>query len=197
MKKIFALLVVFTFAYHLSAAESGLFQKDTLESKGYDGVSLLGGGLFLGYYGYGFFGNRSLSVPPFNAYYEFGVHEYVTIGPFVGMGRWDYRYINSDYTWTFYHLGARGSFHLTNIINELLDASIDEDKIDLYISILSGIEIRNFNSQSFPDLYDNSLRFFVGPITGVRYYLGNSFAVYAEGGRGALGVLSFGVSLKF
>ena len=197
MKKIFTLLIVFTFVYQLSASESGLFQKDTVESTGYEGVSLLGGGLFIGYYGYGFFGTRSLSIPPFNAYYEFGVHEYVTLGPFAGMGRWDYRYINSDYSWTFYHLGARGSFHLTNIINEVLGGDIDEEKIDWYVSILSGLEIRNFNSQTFPELYDNTVRIFIGPITGVRYYLGDNFAIYAEGGRGALGVLSFGVSLKF
>lgn len=197
MKRIFTILAITLFALHLSAGNNGLFQNDTVKSEGYKGVSLLGGGFFLGYYGYGFFGTRSLSVPPINAYYEFGVHEYVTLGPFAGMGRWDYRYINSDYTWTFYHLGARGSFHLTTIINDVLDADIDEDKIDWYISVLSGLEIRNFNSQTFPDLYDNRVRIFLGPITGVRYYLGNNFAIYAEGGRGALGVLSFGVSLRF
>jgi hypothetical protein len=197
MKRITIFLFAIMFAFHLSASNAGVLQKDTIRSSGYNGVSLLGGGLFIGYYGYGFFGTRSLSIPPLNAYYELGVHEYVTLGPFVGIGRWDYRYINSDYTWTFYHLGARGSFHLSNIINEVLDASIDEDKIDWYISVLSGVEIRNFSSQAFPELYDNSIRIFFGPITGVRYYLGNNFAVYAEGGRGALGVLSFGVSLKF
>jgi len=197
MKKIFTLIVVCIFAFNLSANETGLFHKKADEPVGYTGVSLLGGGFFIGYYGYGFFGTRSLSIPPFNAYYEFGVHEYVTLGPFAGMARWDYRWSNSDYTWTFYHLGARGSFHLTNIINEVLGGDIDEDKIDWYVSVLSGLEIRNFDSQTFPDLYENRVRIFLGPITGVRYYLGNNFAIYAEGGRGALGVLSFGVSLRF
>jgi hypothetical protein len=197
MKRIFTFLAITLFALHLSAGNHGLSYNDTIRSEGYKGVSLLGGGLFLGYYGYGFFGTRSLSIPPFNAYYELGVHEYVTLGPFAGMGKWEYRYVNSDYTWTFYHLGARGSFHLSNIINEVLGADIDENKIDFYISILSGLEIRNFSSEAFPDLYDNTIRIFIGPITGVRYYLGNNFAIYAEGGRGALGFLSFGVSLKF
>ena len=197
MKRIFTILAITLFALHLSAGNNGLFQNDTVKSAGYEGVSLLGGGFYLGYYGYNIIGTRNLAIPPFNAYYEFGVHEYVTIGPFIGIGRWDYLYVNNDFSWTYYHLGARGSFHLTNIINEVLGGNIDEDKIDFYITVLSGLEIRYFNNKISPEQDETNFSIFLGPITGVRYYLGNNFAIYAEGGRGALGVLSFGVSLKF
>ncbi len=197
MKRIFTFAAIALFALQLSAGNNGLFQKDTIKSEGFDGVSLLGGGLYLGYYSYNFFGTRSLSIPPIKAYYEYGIHEYVTIGPFVGMARWSYRYINSDYSWTFYQVGARGSLHLVSLINNVLDANIDESKVDWYITVLSGLEIRNYSSQTFPDLYDNRVRVILGPITGVRYYIGDNFALFAEGGRGALGYLSLGVSLKF
>jgi len=197
MKKIFTLVVVCALTFHLSASETGLFERNNQKSQGFEGVSLLGGGLYLGYYGYGFFGTRSLSIPPFIAYYEYGVHEYVTVGPFVGMARWSYRYINSDYSWTFYQVGARGSFHLVPLINEVLGSNIDEDKVDLYVSVLSGLEIRNYSSQTFPDLYNNRVRVVLGPITGFRYYLGKNFALYGEGGRGSFGYINFGVSLKF
>lgn len=168
------------------------------ETVDYTGKILVGGGLSLGYYNYGFLGSRSISVPPLNAYIEYGVHEFITAGAFVGYGRWSYDYLstNSGYSWSFLNAGARGSVHITRFFNEVFGQDIDEEKIDWYISILGGLEIRGYNSTLYPDLYDNTTRVFLGPVTGVRYYLGNNFALYLEGGRGSLGYLTFGLSAK-
>ncbi len=191
---LFLSLIVFLPDNH---AHSTTIEKSNDTSLDYSGVSLLGVGLSIGYYSYGFFGTRSVSVPPLNVYYELGIHEYITAGPFGGYARWDYRYSNSDYAWTFYQIGARGSFHLTSILNEVFGNTIDEDKIDWYIAIMSGLEIRSFSSNAHPDLYSNRNRIFFGPTAGVRYYLGSNFALYLEGGRGSLGALTFGISTRF
>lgn len=196
MKRILTVMTVFMAINLCMASENQNFAISN-DDPGFKGTSLFGAGLYLGYWGYGFYGTRSLVVPPLNVYYELGVHEYITVGPFVGFGRWDYRYVNYNYSWSFYHLGARGSFHLTTLINELLGNEIDAEKIDLYLTVMSGLEIRNYSSTYYSDLYDNSYRIFIGPSAGFRYYLSNNFALYVEGGRGALGALNFGVSVKF
>ncbi len=197
MKNLFPLLLVFFLFSHIGSTTGNTLSDDPVTTFDYSGTSLVGGGLSLGYYNYGFSGSRSVSVPPLNAYYEFGFHEFITGGPFAGYGRWDYGYQTSNYTWSFTHLGARGSFHVTRFLNEVFDNDIDEEKIDWYITIMSGIEVRSYNSTVYPDLYDNRMRIFFGPIAGIRYYLGNNFAIYFEGGRGALGALSFGISTRF
>jgi hypothetical protein len=168
----------------------------------FKGTSLLGVGISLGYYGYGYLGNRTLSLPPLNVYYELGVHEYITVGPFLGFARWSYRYNIAtpyEYSWTFMQLGARGSFHLVGLFNEAFGESFDEDKFDIYVTVMSGLEIRNYSSNfdSSPYGYENSVRIFFGPVLGFRYYLGNNLALFLEGGRGSLGVATFGLSARF
>ncbi|MFW5757873.1 MAG: hypothetical protein ACOCUQ_03745 [Bacteroidota bacterium] len=171
-------------------------QKD--ETVDYTGKILLNGGLSLGYYNYGFMGSRTISVPPINAFLEYGMHEFISTGFFAGYGRWTYDYLSgSSYSWSFINAGARGSIHITRFFNDVFDQDIDEEKIDWYVSLLAGLEIRGYNSDLYPDLYDNRTRGFLGPVSGVRYYLGNNFAIYLEGGRGALGYLTFGLSSKF
>ncbi len=169
----------------------------------YTGTSLLGAGFYFGYYNYSYLGSRSLSVPPMSAYYELGVHEYITVGPFFGYAQWSYRYTflnsTSNYTWSFMHIGARGSFHLVSLLNEAFGDSFDEEKIDIYLTAMSGLEFRNYSFQSGinPENYDNRWRIFFGPIAGIRYYFSDNFAVYFEGGRGALGAASIGITTRF
>ena len=165
----------------------------------YRGLNLLGGGISLGYYSYGYMGSRSMGVPPLSAYYEMGVHEHITAGPFLGFARWSYRYSAWDYnySWTFITAGARGSFHATGFMNEILGTEVDEEKIDWYLTLFAGMEFRNYSHSGISETdYANQSRFFIGPSAGVRYYFTPSMAAYFEGGRGAFGALSFGVSFK-
>ncbi len=165
----------------------------------YSEISLLGAGVSLGYYSYGYLGSRSLSLPPLSASYEMGFHEYITAGPFVGFARWNYSYTNYSYAWSFIQLGGRASFHLTSIINDVLDLEIDESKIDWYVSMLAGLELRQYSAGTgtFREDYANTTRVFLGPIAGIRYYLNDRIALYFEGGRGSFGAATFGVSTRF
>lgn len=154
---------------------------------------LFGIGASMGYrYDYGT--SRSLSIPPAMAYFEIGIHEYITAGPFAAFSRWSY----PTRSRSFMSLGARGSFHLSPFFNDLLDGSIDVDKIDFYASMLSGIAFRQYgayDTQPATRFLDDA-RFFIGPVAGVRYYFSDDFAIFSEIGWGALGVLTVGVSFR-
>jgi hypothetical protein len=200
MKKIIVLILFVAGLHGINPVSAQTTLTQPFETD-FRGTSILAAGFSLGNYGYGFLGNRSVSVPPFTAYYEYGVHQYITIGPSFGYARWSYRYANAfNYSWTFMHIGARGSFHLTSFINEFLGDTFDEETFDIYASVISGIELRNYSANftggSGLD-YDNDWNLFFGPILGIRYYFNPRLAVFFEGGRGALGVATFGVSTRF
>jgi hypothetical protein len=155
----------------------------------------------LGYYSYGILGSRSISIPPLSAYYELGVHNRITAGPFVGFARWSYRspdFFKSSYqySWTYLQAGVRASYHFTGLINELLDMEIDENKLDIYLTLLGGLEYRAYSS-SFDNGVSNKIGIILGPVGGFRYYLTDNLAVFAEGGRGSFGALYLGVSARF
>lgn len=164
----------------------------------YNGTILAGAGISLGYYNYGYLGTRSIGVPPINGFVEYGIHEFITVGAFAGFARYSYDYTFGDYTWTFVNFGPRGSVHITRFFNEVFDQDIDEEKIDWYVSLLAGLELRSYSSD-FDGLLndtDNDVDLILGPVTGVRYYINDNFAIYAEGGRGSFGWLTFGLSVK-
>lgn len=172
------------------------------QDKAYEeGEKVLNVGVSLGYYGYGFFGDRSGFALPLNAAFEYGFHEYISVGPYVGYARWNYEYNagfgDTKYTWTFLAVGARGSFHYTEILNELTDGDINEEKVDLYVTLLLGMEFRSYKDDSGFDYYDNDTAFRLGPALGVRYLLSKNVGVYLEGGRGTFGWLNFGLSARF
>jgi hypothetical protein len=123
------------------------------------------------------------------------------VGPYLGFGRWNYRITGTDpfnYTWAHTDFGGRGSFHMTDLFNNLFGSDIDPLRTNLYLTLILGLEYRNYTdvSGNFGGFYDNTFHLMVGPKAGVRYYLGDHFAVYAEAGRGNLGFLSFGLSLR-
>lgn len=137
-----------------------------------------------GYYGLG----ASL-----NAAAELGIHEYFSVGLYAGVGRYGYRVIE-NYSITAIALGARGSFHYAALANEALDIGLNDEKLDLYISLLLGGEIISTN-------YDNEFNrfndgFFVdfGTVLGGRYMLNESLAVFTELGYGSLSAWTIGVS---
>ena len=165
----------------------------------YSTVKLFSAGISVGSYGYGWAGSRTIGFPPLSASLEIGLHEYITAGPFVGFNRWNYRHTNWNYAWTFIHAGLRGSFHYTGILNELLDGDIDETKLDLYVTLMGGLQLRNYSSTTsgFGDHYSNQIRLFVGPVAGARYYFSDNLAVFVEGGYGSLGALTGGLTVRF
>ncbi len=192
MKKTYLLLLVFVLFFstlNLSAEDKMSYQDH----------KLFGAGISLGYLGSTFTGTRSMAIPPLSAYYEMGVHDYITAGPYLGFARWSYRWTGDfRYSWTFINVGARGSFHLTGFLNEIFSLEMDEEKIDWYFTLFAGMEFRRYSSTSdwTEGTYSNTSRFFIGPTTGLRYYISDNMAIFAEGGYSAFGAFTFGVSFK-
>jgi hypothetical protein len=110
MKKIYLLSFVFVLFF----SSLNLNAQDKMS---YQDHKLFGAGISLGYLGTGYLGTRSMGIPPLSAYYEMGVHDYITAGPYLGFARWSYRWTGDyRYSWTFINVGARGSFHLTGFL---------------------------------------------------------------------------------
>lgn len=160
------------------------------------GDILLNGGLSLGYYGYGFSGSRTGFTVPITVSGEFGITEDISVGPYVGFARWRYDFQNDNYSWRFFTVGGRGTYHFSRLLNELTDGSIDEEKMDLYGSILLGAEVRTYSGPEafFSDDTDVVVR--LGPVLGLRYYFNQRLGAYFEGGRGTFGYLNFGLTLR-
>jgi hypothetical protein len=197
MKKILILLILASMAgstFNLAA------QRETGIS--YRTRNLFGAGMTLVSYRYEYAGSRSIGFPPLTAYMEIGMLDNVSAGPFVGYARWNY--VNTDlgptwnYTWSFTNGGVRGSLHLTRFLNNVLNLGINENRTDWYVTLIAGLEYRQYSTTSteFIDRFDNEFNFLFGPLGGVRYYLGSSLGFYFEAGRGNLGVFTAGLSLR-
>ena len=171
-----------------------------------EGDKIFMAGISFGYYGYGLGSGRSVSVPPLTAALELGIHENFSVGPYVGYASWgwDNRLlgVNYNYRYNFLAIGARGSFHYVPILNEALDLSLDEEKLDFYVTLLVGLEFQSYNGEDFGgpfgDRYnDNYTRFRLGPVLGFKYKFNDRFGAYFEGGRGAFGYGTLGVAIHF
>jgi hypothetical protein len=158
------------------------------------GDNLFSPGIGLGYYGYGLLGNQTFSLPALTANYEIGVHDYFGVGPYVGYKSYRYSYLNDDYGFNIIAFGARGSFHFSTLLKEELDVDIDDSKWDLYILANFGFEVFTYTGNS--NFEGDVDVVFLRPALGVRYYFSENFAMFGEGGRGALSYLTLGLTLK-
>lgn len=165
-----------------------------------EGDKILMAGISFGSYGYGFGwgASRSVGMVPLYASLEFGVHEYFSVGPYIGYTSYNYDFGAGSYSWNFLSVGAKGSFHYVPIINEAFDFNIDEEKFDFYISLFLGYENRSFSGDDFFGRgYSNEGRLVFAPVTGFKYNFNPQFGVFAELGRGAFGYATIGVSYRF
>ncbi|MGK7393240.1 MAG: hypothetical protein ACNS62_01665 [Candidatus Cyclobacteriaceae bacterium M3_2C_046] len=194
MKKLFISVCLSILVFNLMAQDNQPVAENLAYQKG---DNILQAGVTFGYYGYGFAGSRSLSVPPLTGSLEFGVNEYFSVGPYVGFASWNYDWFAvGDYSYNILSLGARGSFHYLPLLNEALDTDFDLEKLDFYVSLLIGLEFQNFSSsvEGFPESYGNDTDFRFGPFVGFRYKFNPNFGVYLEGGANAFGYGTIGVS---
>ncbi|MGD1891199.1 MAG: hypothetical protein ACFB15_11475 [Cyclobacteriaceae bacterium] len=154
-------------------------------------------GISFGYYGYGLVSTRSVSLPPLTAALELGIHESISVGPYVGYASWDYRNLGFNYGWDFLAVGGRGSFHYVPLLNEALDLNLDEEKLDFYLTLLVGLEFQTYNGPDGVLSSANNTRFVLGPVLGFKYKFNPRFGAYFEGGRGAFGYGTVGVAIHF
>lgn len=181
------LLLLIIFASSLSLNAQDLSYKK--------GDNLVNAGFGLGYYGYGIGIGRSSSIPALTANLELGIHEYFGVGPHVGLVSWNYNSTGFDGGFSILTVGGRGSFHYTELLNELLDGDMNVEKLDLYVTLIIGLEFERY-SGDLRTAYGNGINVFFGPVLGARYYFGKSFGVYVEGGRGSLSILNLGITVK-
>jgi hypothetical protein len=120
---------------------------------------------------------------PIGASLEFGVTDAISVGGMV-----DYtRYGSFGYNWNFIYVGARGSYHLGELLNT-------GEKFDPYAGLAVGYWSAKYSGSSYVTGYGN--RVFLGIHAGARYYFKEKLGVFAEVGAGS-GFLKAGLAVKF
>lgn len=199
MKKTFAFL--FTLAVACLSSFSARAQYAQGDITANLGISL---GL-IGYGGFGYYTGGATGFLPLSASVEYSVNDQFAIGGYLGYYGRSYKYNinNGAYRdrWSITTFGVRGSYHATPLLNDLLDANMDEEKWDIYASVLLGYEVYSwrYGYEGAGFMRDNAssgaLDF--GTIVGARYFFNPKFGAFAELGRGSYGLLTIGVTGKF
>ena len=180
----------------LGVAGSLFFSSSAQAQQAYaQGDKILNVGFNLGTYNYGYYGSRS-GFLPINASFELAKTDKLSFGAYAGFASWKYKYLN-DYGWNYIAFGAKGSFHYLPWLNETLELGMNEEKLDLYVSLLAGIELRRVTGEYGSSIYKNSVGLRLGPVLGVKYMFNPKFGAFFEAGRGALGYGNIGVSARF
>ncbi|MCU0352860.1 MAG: hypothetical protein MUD08_03835 [Cytophagales bacterium] len=197
MKKLFLSFLTVAVVTLTSQSVQAQYEKGDLLIN--PGVSLLGYG-----YGFGFYGSYT-GLPGLTANVEYNVTDNIAVGPYAGFLSRSYRYDigGTRYTdrWTNIAFGVRGVFHASEVINDALGANINSEKLDIYGGLSLGYETWRW---SYDDSFSGGLgrndygtgRIVLGGVLGGRYMFSQNFGAYAELGRGALGALTLGVTLK-
>jgi len=200
MKRIFlfTLVCIFTVVISLKSNAQGDAPDTLTYERNYS--QILQAGISVGYYGYGYTGNRVGLTIPLTAAYETYFGDHISGGGFLGYASYKYEGVNGNqYGWTFFDFGFRASYHYIHILNELTESSIDPSKFDFYITVMLIFENRSYSSDSdyYSGFYDSEFDVIFGPVAGFRYKFSDRFAAYFEGGRGTFGYGTIGVSLMF
>jgi len=155
----------------------------------------------LGYGSYGAFGSNYSGFLPLSVAVEYSATDAFALGGYAGYYSRSYKLVGYRNRWSTYSFGVRGSYHATPLLNDLLDTSIDEDKWDIYGTVLLGYDVYSYSWGDNQLNIDNDLystgSFAFGTVLGTRYFFNPKFAAFAELGRGTFGVLTLGVSAKF
>ncbi|MFD2571281.1 hypothetical protein ACFSUS_11600 [Spirosoma soli] len=130
---------------------------------------------------------------PIGVSFEKGITEQISVGGFADFAR--YGYSSGGYKWnyTFIYAGARGSYHL----GELL--SLANDKLDPYAGVSLGFRHASYSdntgySGEYYNPYNSGL--FLGIHVGGRYQFSDKLGVFAEAGYG-VSALKLGLTAKF
>jgi hypothetical protein len=138
--------------------------------------------------------NYVSTIPPISASLEYGIHEHISIGGYLGYHvaehKWNHR--NRDWRWRYSYtiVGARGSFHLANLLGW--------QQTDIYGGILAGYNIVSVRE---PAGWDNSYynrqssALLWGLHAGFKYMFKDNIGIFVEGGYG-IANLNVGLALK-
>lgn len=145
--------------------------------------------------GLGFYGNGT--GIPLIASGEYGIIDYVGVGPYAGFANYSWGSGASKYSYRFISVGLRGDFHYSSFLEEILEMDMNSDKVDLYLALVFGYQISTYSGPEgsvFRGVYGN--RGTSGVIVGGRYYFSKNLAVFGEAGRSIYGALNVGITLR-
>ena len=154
-------------------------------------------GISLGSFGSRYLGSLGGFSVPLNASLELGVHDIISVGPYVGYNHWKYRGYGNRAGYNFVAVGARGSFHYLPFLNEWFSTNIDESKFDFYGTFTLGLNFISYHDREYSSYNERGTRLTLGPVLGFRYKFNDKVGAYVETGRGALGFFTMGASVQF
>lgn len=172
---------------------------------GYEaGDLLINPGISLGLigYGYGYFGSNYSGFLPLTLNVEYSVTEQLAFGGYIGIYSRRYKYgAGESIRLSNFTVGARATFHGTALLNDAFGSDMDVERLDIYATVLLGVRTErwnydNANNGSFVGYYDNRTRLVFGPSLGIRYWFTPQIGAFLEGGRGAFGFATLGVSFR-
>ena len=169
------LAIVFLFACaNLNAQGDKCFDK---------GDVLLNFGTSWGWFGSSWGWNNGTFFTP-NIFFsaDIGVHEYVSVGPYVGAA---FQKRNST-KFRGIGIGARGNFHWWQLLDDKVSKDLKQDQLEMYLTLYLGGQIsgvKTNNAKSSTGSFDG------GSSLGFRYYprANGRVAVFTEWGRTPMG----------
>lgn len=147
-------------------------------------------------YGYAYYGDAR-GFPPLSVNLEYSVNDMFSVGPYFGI--YSRSYGAGDYKFTALSFGARGTFHASEFLNNNLNMTINTEKVDIYGSLILGLESNSWKyaDNTMDGFYANGSRLILGPVLGIRYLFSPAFGAFFEGGRGAFGYGTLGITARF
>ena len=155
--------------------EKGTMQLDVAFNLGSHGA-IAGRGGFARGIGVGF-------VPGVTINFDYAVHPYASVGGYVGFG--------ARYKVAQIGVGARGVFHIYQLISDKAGTKVDPGKLDFYFPLHIGAVIATSKGGG------TAAGASFGGGLGVRYYFTNNIGIVGEVGWLELAVAKVGFAFKF
>ncbi len=126
------------------------------------------------------------SGTPLGASLEVGITDDISVGGEVDYASSTY---SGNYGWTSMYIGARGSYHLSKILN------IGSDKFDTYAGLGLGYRSFKWKDSGFGNSWGSgiALNYFAGG----KYYFNDKLGAFVELGYIGLSNVKIGLALKF
>lgn len=132
--------------------------------------------------------NQSAFNPSFLASLDFGVHDYLSVGPYIGASFFNNQQKAVDF-------GGRMNFHWWQLLDDRIRADLKQDQLEIYWTVSFGYEFVLLNSTEGET---NQGRLDLGATTGLRWYPnGNDrIAVFTELGYSPISFMLLGATFK-
>jgi hypothetical protein len=132
---------------------------------------------------------------PIGASFEVDVKDNISVGGFFDYARYGYRYGGYRWNYNFLYFGARGSYHLGQLLRDL---DMSGSKWDPYAGVSLGIRTASYSDNTGTDTFTSpySGGAFLGIHAGSRYMFSDKAGAFAEVGYG-VSALRLGFTAKF